>query len=448
MKRTLCLLALLLAAALMGLCAAHSWLNGSGEAVTLTRTDRAGDPSALEGLALTLRYQRRYSLFWTVRAALGGEAEARPETAVRFMQSDQPPQSGQQTEYLELMPQVDFGVGSSGELSLTEDSQGQERLVREVASRTGPGETRTETLRYADYYAAYPLQAYLRLNEWAVLAGEEETDLFWYEELLGPALAESFAFPVGPDHQVEVTAAKDDSGAVRELSVFTLKGGPDVRTVSAVTAEACYFTFAGSLKPQNVDFGLYRLPLTRGEERTTVFPDQVSLAFPLDPAAEPLLLSEDPEAKRLLLLTRREEDCLLTVLDGETLAELQSLTLPLSAQTLETEAHWQDGCLLLRVDDGLALLERTADGYHLALTAALGRDFPRLSDQPERFDFHWDGARLAVAALGVSGGDPVWLRVYPPAGLAYAGSVSTSVGRLNGGVISADEYVPLSLGKR
>ena len=145
-------------------------------------------------------------------------------------------------------------------------------LYADVASRTPPGETRTETVDPRQYLDCYPLQVTVNL-------ANQETDYDWsvsqtaraQEAALQEAFQAFFAFPFAPDTRWAVTVSKEDRGgpeanAITQASIRPV--GPDVALDCrwALGADAVYFTFiptqgeAGSLPEVPQVPGVRHLP--------------------------------------------------------------------------------------------------------------------------------------------------------------------------------------------
>ena len=295
MKGTFLAFLLCLALALGGLGAAAHTLGTQGQAVAVSAHPHQGDPAAAQGLVATQQAQYQPgrnrpgqwngTLLWDLTIPLDNPAASR--TACTFQRGDLPAPNDRQGITLTFPHQQDltfYGYGcTEAELRLggTDADPRLASLYADVASRTPPGETRTETVDPRQYLDCYPLQVTVNL-------ANQETDYDWsvsqtareQEAALQEAFQAFFAFPFAPDTRWAVTVSKEDRGgpeanAITQASIRPV--GPDVALDCrwALGADAVYFTFvptqgeAGSLPevPQVPGgYGIYRLALSENQK--------------------------------------------------------------------------------------------------------------------------------------------------------------------------------------
>ena len=313
MKGTFLAFLLCLALALGGLGAAAHTLGTQGQGVEVSARPRQGDPAAAQGLVATQQAQYQPgrnrpsqwngALLWDLTIPLDNPAASR--TACTFHRGDLPAPNDRQGITLTFPHQQDlifYGYGcTEAELRLggTDADPRLAPLYADVASRTPPGETRTETVDPRQYLDCYPLQVTVNL-------ANQETDYDWsvsqtaraQEAALQEAFQAFFAFPFAPDTRWAVTVSKEDRGgpeanAITQASIRPV--GPDVALDCrwALGADAVYFTFAptqgeaGSLPEVSQvpgGYGIYRLALAENQKGAfQADPDSLALVYPLDP---------------------------------------------------------------------------------------------------------------------------------------------------------------------
>lgn len=416
MRKSLILLAILLVLSVAALAVGQGAINAMGDDVTVTETTLAGDPAAAGGLTVSLHPTYENHLEWRTVFAAGKDPE--PETKVHYSAKPlEDDYTGTSSVWMQIGG-LNFSMSASGgAVNLEEDTDemGFVAMVRpaaDVATRTQPGETRTETVYLRDYYEYYAM--YL--------------DLYGsYGQTGQAALSDYFRIPVQEDLQVEVTVSKDEAGTVYDVECNTVDNASSAYGYGLYLEQGVFLglgTEDGEYGGSEVDFsqirdgyGLYWIPM----EQDGLDLDRIENIYPLDPAAAQFVtLEESFDGKSLLLFTRERGTLVLTVLDLETLEPVQRLELPIS----ETPTVWQqEGLLLLRVygeDPRLLALSREDGLYRLWL------------DTPEyQFENIWywdpslsfDGSRLALAYYENKYNKvSLCLTVYDETGLAYAGS--------------------------
>lgn len=415
MRKSLIFLAVLLVLSVAVLAVGQGMISAMGDDVTITETTLAGDPAAAEGLTVSLHPTYKYHLEW--RTVFSAGADPKPETGFHYSaRTLSDVRTGTPTAWMQIGG-LNFSMSATGgavDLEDDSDELGFAAMLRpaaDVATRTQPGEIRTETVHLRDYYDYYSLY----LDYYGVIGQTGQA-----------ALSDYFKIPVQADVQVEVAVGKDEAGTVYQVECNTLDGGASVFGYGLFTEQGLFLglgTEEGESGGTPVDFseiqggyGIYFIPMEQGVLAT----DRIENIFPMDPAtAQYVTLEERFDGKSLLLFTREQGTLVLTVLDLETLEPFQRLELP----TAETPAIWQaEDLLLLRVyEEGPRLLALSMeDGlYRLWL------------DTPEyQFENVWywdpalsfDGSRLAMACYENKYNKlSLCLAVYDETGLTYAG---------------------------
>ena len=458
MRKSLIITLLLLLLSLGGIYAAHAGVNINKDEVVLDETILYGDKVTAEGLVIDIDTHCNNHLFWNTVYELGIEPQI--NTDFRFSQK----QEYQQHE--RIYYGVEFGISDSGGFSasagidLDNDSHfigsyfySMKDLYKDVASRTGAGQTHRESLYFKDYYDFYPLVASLDLPDyhWDMRQeiGERDQAQDDGSEPFIQAIRDYFRIPVLDDHRLEVSIAKNDEGLITEIDTSPIgDSGVSLWTTSLVTDDACYFTFNNqaqngelldlSLIPDG--YGLYRLPLTKaaeGEKNSRISLEQMEMVYALDPQVHITELKLTEDESKLLLMTREDEAYYLTTLNAVTAQELQKLKVIDCDEDVYLWSFYSDRFIVGFVSDGrLTVIEATDSGEYRGVftvdtpaSDAIG--MPRTSNAA----MSWDGERLAVAEPQLeedmnSGRYEKCgfnLSVYDESGLLYAGKYDSSL---------------------
>ena len=221
MKRTLILLLALLLAAAGLLTAGTVYLTDREDAIELTHTLIAGDPAAAAGITLTLPTgDQQGRTCWETTVDLGTE-ELAPETKFTFYPNGRHVQAQAKPSVEIYTGSTSFGMSSNSNIDFAEyTGEGEMDPGRamensmmvlpaaDIAERTENGETRTETLRLADYYTYYPITVEMHLPN---ALGYSRVYATWEE---CQALTDYFRMEVPEDLMVEVSVTKDEAGNV------------------------------------------------------------------------------------------------------------------------------------------------------------------------------------------------------------------------------------------
>lgn len=154
-KRTVVFL-LCLVAVLGGVAAAAHTMGRSADAVAVTTTTQEGDPAVLKGLTACQNLQYGKTLLWDLKIPLV-EPE---ETAVVFSREGRSIPAYNENAYLAVTladpTQEGFYDEEGDSQENVEKAHPQMApLLRQIASRTAPGQTYTETVDPAQYLSGY-----------------------------------------------------------------------------------------------------------------------------------------------------------------------------------------------------------------------------------------------------------------------------------------------------
>lgn len=433
MRKSLILSLLLLILAASSFDYIHTSVDASKDAVVIDETVLYGDKSIAEGIAVDLSTHCDYRLFWDTRYTVGEKPEI--STNFTFSQAQRQPERLGPTFNISLDGMFS-GWGASGNLGLSAETF--PLPVRDVVTRTKPGENRTETVYVKDYYDFYPIWVEF---EWPTgfAVNEDTNDLF----------ADYFRIPVHPEHQIEINVEKSAAGGAYQIGVSSVQGNVYSHATSTVTTSHCFFTFACAtedgqlLDTSNIPggYGIYRFPRHTQSGVHILTADELQTVFPLDAErARVIALETSQDKTRLLLVTSEDGDYMLTVIDAATLVELQKLSI-MRADTesgpwgpmLRNLYVYEDFIVPVSGDNRFALLTLNAAGNYEV-------QFEAYFDKVEGLEYifsselaiDYSDEKLVIAAYQDGYYRPrnycsFYLAVYDNAGLAYAGHYQHSL---------------------
>ena len=454
MKRTLSLLLALLLVSAGLLTAGAVYLTGTEDDIVLTHNLVAGDPAAAQGITLTLPTgTQQAKLCWETTVDLG-TAELYPETEFRFYPTGRTWESTPEPRVEIYTGSTSFSMSSSGGIDFLEytgegewdPSRSMEHSLMvlsaaDVAERTENGETRTETLRLADYYDYYPITVELYLPD---QEGRSHVYATWAD---CQALTDYFGLRVPEDLMVEVSVTKDELGQVYNVETNDTGNQRFWFDCQAIVVENG-ICMSISVESENIDvpenlvacrdgFGLYFIPFseelkTDYEQGDPVFDlENIRMFCPLAQGSSPLLLNREAEGQ--VLLYAREDGALkLSVFDVDTWQCVQWE----SIFALGAEDYYS----LLGSGEGFMVMYRSDDGFFRVVEEQDGVYTPALSgtwDRGEGYVDEWwyetacayDGERLVISGITGNGNGSLWVQVYDETGLTYGARIDHSLDR-------------------
>lgn len=461
MRKAVAILLVLVLGTCLGAATAVRELAATQNQVVFTETTLYGDISAAEGLTVTKQVQMSGNIAWnsTLRFFNAGftyKTTSDYYNNVWEMNLGEPFYDG-----VFLYDMISSSYQTSGS-DLSFLASGMSKAQAELADQTPDGEIRARTIRLADYYEYYPIEANISLPN--VIYGGF-SDMLTEEDYNSPelyaarAMIEFFKIPVLPDERYTIGIEKGENGTIISSWGQSVDGRDafSISTSSVVAEDACYFYFSNrTYNGRLVDtsripggYGIYVLPYgwVKAEdyhgydfyEGGDVFVDQLRVFYPIDPEAEILDLSLSDNQKTLLLHTAEKGKCLLTIISTETGEALQKLELGDYRENLMTEAICTDGALIVRIGESFSVLVPQSDTEWKLLYQTVpteiekGENFSPLNTWYGR-EFAFDGERLAViSTLSAEGwtGCGFSLAVYNSEGLQYYGSYQSSLDKAN-----------------
>lgn len=453
MKRTLIfLLALLLAAAGL-LTAGAGYLTSTEDDIELTHHLVAGDPAAAAGIRLTLPAgDQGAQTCWETTVDLG-TVELAPKTEFTFYPKGKTWENDPQPQAEIYTGSTSFSMSSSGGIDFSEyDGTSAEDPGRyydatmmvlpaaDVAERTENGETRTETLRLADYYDYYPMTVELYLPD---QEGRSHVYATWAE---CQALTDYFGLRVPEDLMVEVSVTKDELGQVYNVETNDADNQRfwfDCQTV--VVEDGVCLAIAVMSEDMDVSkdlvacrdgFGLYFIPFseelkTDYEQGDPVFNlENIRMFCPLAQGSSPLLLNREAEGQ--VLLYAREDGALkLSVFDTDTWQCVQWETIfPLGEEDAYSLLGSGDGFMVMSGPDNMFRVVEEADGvYTPALSGVQDMGEGYVDEWWYNVECAYDGERLVISGITGNGNCSLWVQVYDETGLTYGARIDHSLDR-------------------
>ena len=441
MKKTFVLFALCLLVLLGGLIAAVTILHNDRDDIVVTAYDQAGDRSAAQGFTAQQSVRRGSHLRWDltmdlgtpeesttefsyVREAMGGFVEAGPEDLILYLTTDA----------------YGSSAASEGEIAQTEDPWTQ--MIQDVYQRTPEGELSTENVLLSDYFTYYPLTAHMTLPQRV-----DFTQLSWDPDAVTQAFQDFFRFPVVPGDTLPVTIDRT-AGDSYTMEHRPGAASPSMETICAMTQEGFFFSFSPTTRPFPSfaevpgGYGLYWIAAPNGEPH----PDSLSCVYPLPEGTYALDLTLTPDGSWLVMTTGTAQGYACTVLDTETMEEVQTFPVPMDPPVCSPAfLTTQDGTLVsylcysfevmpsLAGEDFFCLLAK--DSIHLFLLED-GQYIHQFSVPSQEANLQtyrpggtglWNGEKLALAK-GTDDKPGLELWVYDEKGsLLYHGKYVTSL---------------------
>lgn len=453
MKRTLSLLLALLLVSAGLLTAGAVYLTGTEDDIVLTHNLVAGDPAAAQGITLTLPTgTQQAKLCWETTVDLG-TAELYPETEFRFYPTGRTWESTPEPRVEIYTGSTSFSMSSSGGIDFSEytgegewdPGRSMEHSLMvlsaaDVAERTENGETRTETLRLADYYDYYPITVELYLPD---QEGRSHVYATWAD---CQALTDYFGLRVPEDLMVEVSVTKDELGQVYNVETNDTGNQRFWFDCQAIVVENG-ICMSISVESENIDasedlvacrdgYGLYFIPFseelkTDYEQGDPVFDlENIRMFCPLAQGSSPLLLNR--EAERQVLLYAREDGALkLSVFDTDTWQCVQWETIfPLGEEDHYSLLGSGDGFMVLyQADNIFRVVEEENGVYTPALSGTWDRGEGYVDEWWYETACAYDGERLVISGITGNGNGSLWVQVYDETGLTYGARIDHSLDR-------------------
>lgn len=362
----------------------HSVFLEISDDVTVNRETLFGDPSAAEGVDITVRNQFGHKLLWETKLALADGAQ--PETDFTF--SNQSIRVDMEHRYTGVTVRTtgdffQFLTGDVPEYAKSKYGALIEALTKEVDA-VPKGTSKTFGFNFAAYLEYYPLEGQIDLPGYQTLFSEIQP---WMQDSgqLAYQFNDFFKIPIcgefSAEFEINKTSAGSPYGAKPHMDYYPSFTG-------VATENVCYFTFDPvTEKGVVVDtsqipggYGIYSLPY----EGNQLDFDRMKMVYALDPTQHYEGMSLSGDGKRIRLLTWQGKDLMLTVIDIASMKQIQRVKLLTSFQENDHDVIPYDDFFLILEDryhsdhDVITVWEEHPDGtFSCAITADVGYDiFP------------------------------------------------------------------------
>lgn len=451
MSKAMIITLLLLALSVGGVTFAASDIHEACDKVVITENKVFGNIAAVKGLTMELNSTYNNHLFWRASYIPGGNSKTETEYTFSATKKYEEGKIYYDGVYI-YIPDYSYDFDS---FDSDEPPAGIALAYHELAEATEPGKSSEKVIYLADYLDYYPFPIGLNFPHKRAEIGfgryfispESEEDIYALKKL-----QDYFKIPVLPDERYEIGIEKDENGRIVGTHSGSAEKGDAyyIITYSVLTDSACYFTFNTHSQEDKVmdtselpdGYGIYRLPYEddkydeRNQLTCGVNPDALRMVYPLSPEISVVSLNLNPEKTRLLLHTVENEKYVLTVIDINTMTEVQRLVI---ADFQGKEAGWirfdEDDfmALILSGLEKLAVITHEKDGsYRLQYTCDFKHDnIPRFPTWNLFLDF--DGERLAMTGMlpdndyGTYATCNFFLAVYDKTGPVYYGEYKSSL---------------------
>lgn len=452
MKKALVLTIALIILSISGMAFAFADINAARDQVVLTKNVKYGDDSAVEKLEVHVRTHYDYHLFWDTVYQTDKESVQTNFLFSHAQAYDNPPMeySGAQMEI-----DIEYGFGPI----LGNKQQSIKAAYNELIDRTPAGTEGSATIRLKDYYDFYPFMFTLDVPGYTLTWGSDFSTNFTpepgTETYIILEFLNFFRIPVIDDQTIDIYVTKSADGSIGGYG----RGDTDsdafyIWTLSALTDQACYFTFNTHTKNGNVvdtsfipgGYGIYNFPYKEngvpkdGMNPSGILFGELSMVYSLNPEDRVFDLNTNPDKTKLLLLTEENKVCVLTVIDIETMKPLQRLEL---AELGEDESVWNvfyydDFFTILLPDNRMILLDVDKDGEYVhRFTVNLYDEENKLFLPSYIAAMDWNGEKLVLSDFLYNSYDwdnrdypkycGFYLAVYDETGLLFYGEYLSSL---------------------
>jgi len=449
MKRTF-LLILLLVVSIGSVSVFASSTYKEHDNVNFKETVLYGDRSAADWLSLNLPIHHSSQLFWDITCDFKDDVVV--NTAYDFYPTSHyisPMDSSHGLYFVANPDAVMYNPSDSLQPGLA-------AAYHEIFNSLEPGEEKEKTVYLKDYMDYYEFDLSFdfpncswHANTTELLYADPEALKVDPTLIASNNIKEYFKIPVLDTETHTISVGKHANGHLATLGGGTSESERfQMENWYVSTDNTCYFTFnPRSTEGNLVDlselpegFGIFALPYERLSDDSkydfsTVKTDQISMVYPLDPAAELYSLDINEDKTRIFLYTIEEEKLWQTVIDVETMATLQKFSLiDMTPDTWPSIYNYSDFIAVFNTyTEEITVFALNKSGeYEHHFTC----DF-----QPEDFDgAYWypsgltyDGVRLACTGtlrnhtFGNKDYCDFYIMIYTKDGLQYVGRYDNSL---------------------
>ena len=413
MRKSLIICCVITLLAITGLVGIGVVVGAQDEEVYLQENILVGDPAYAEDISFQISSQWQEKLLWETSADMGEELAV--DTDFSFYPNgfdyELPSQSSARFEYT-----MSFGYSSSGSLLDGDDGKDSEipfyNVFVDVASRTEPGTTRTETVKLAEYYEYFDMRLdfnsrkYHRYSYNGVFS-ENEDEHSHINKVLGMRIPEELEF--------EATVEKSENGNVYDIHGNA--GENDIRIINdGIVLKDGVYVYVYVVNDEGLlpgvsetGYGIYKLPFAWGaleeEENETAFIllDEFALVYPLEEKI--LAMKADEAEKEIFLLIERAGGVYLQRIEKESMVLLQEFPLGKSEEWLACHDMQitDKGVMLLMNDRRICFAEKRENEYFISVNYQMPDEDPFHSGAWDSYAFDYKDGRLAIIWGGAKG---------------------------------------------
>lgn len=404
-----------------------------------------GSTDAVTGLSVRFRSQYQQRHYWDITHNL-----STGEITPFHLYTEKPLEDEAVPEYDGLTLNVELHGYMSSQPDLRNPLS---PAFEKTAEKMMTGETRSETIRVKDYCTYYPLTGTLSApntffwdsrayRNWS-RSPEDASDTNSVAYAID-VLQEFFRIPVLENEEAIITVQKEEHAYSCNVIRF-----PEVcedyylmNSFSVLSDSDIYMTFdTHSEKGQIVDtslipggYGIYRLPYLKeytGKENSSgILVDELTMVYPLSPEIQVMDLTISPNKSSLLLHFIENGSYILTVIDADSMEQLQQINLgPWNAQ-YQWNYTGDDFLTIIGPGHELILLTSGENGlYSIQFRVKLPDEEENQFQLRECSSMDFDGKRLAITGYDRRDGSDCsyWTAVYEASGLTFCGEYRTSL---------------------
>ncbi len=434
--------------------------------VAVQQNIQFGDPSALNGLTVSLLTESDNILHWNTTIETGTDVNAVTDYTYTI-----PPEKvdsrREQTNWLTISPSI-WSIPALQEY----DAQAGEKYPKayeSLAEGLEPGESASGRVYVKDFADYYSLTCSMDLldERFTFYKGEPTGYGSDFQNTLAKRFHEEFLMKV-PDYlQMWLEISYDDRYYNYNYSCEPVGGydGEFTLDVAETMADSGFwFTFNTSdddytrldVSHFPNGYGIWRIPVENGSLQP-----ELEMVYPLTPGIKILNLTTSADGRKILLSTMEENQVQITVLDSRTAETLQQIPL---VQLPEKDASWcfyeADGCIVAALIDTVSrsrnlilLAENEKQEYEVLWNLQLNDNnspvvyFHKPEERHYEYSYDywpvmaWNGEQLAFAMANYRLA-MIDVAVYDKDGLACYATCDTS---LNRNPCSPAAFDPLAL---
>lgn len=428
MKKYITTAVLITAISLTGIIAAALWINGQQDNVSIEEVSFRGSRAAAEGVQLTNSFSWSGKLNWTT--SYDAADTSQPKTVF-----DLKPWGSLEVSSdcsLEVSTPFNTGLISENAGIHLKNSDPLGKVINDVASRTKPGKTHTETIKLKDYFQYYPLRI------------DIYTENYYSEDV--NYISDRLKIPVQKDHTAEVTVRKDARDTIVEISCDS----NSYLTVSNhMTKKGCYFTVnkmeylpvKSSHEWKSINLpseaqNIYYIPFTANQKMKGKICSnlkEMKKLYALEDGGRLVSMTASRDKKNFYLITAEHGSAYFSFVERKSMKLKQKIYLynvPEHYLNFRNSIEQNDTLALFFYDGQYFLLSQKNDRFSMALKGKLPTI--TISNQnnylPEITAIDYDGTKAAFAAstrvyndAQQNSSDRTILYIFSSGGLEYMG---------------------------